>query len=58
MTRRRYEISMFVGPCTEDEATTLAERIMGLPEFKAVGGGGVGLTRIATDDPLFVETKS
>lgn len=43
----RYDVSCFIGPCTEAEAEALADRILGLPEFKAVGGGGVSVVRVA-----------
>ena len=46
----RYELSLFVGPCTEDEATALAEKIMELTAFKAVYGGAVGITRQLEDE--------
>jgi hypothetical protein len=52
---QRYEISSFIGPCTEEEAIALAEAILELPEHKAVGGGGVGMARVADDDPLFAD---
>jgi hypothetical protein len=40
---RRYDVSFFIGPCSEKEAGALADAILELDEFKSVGGGGVGL---------------
>ncbi len=57
MTAERYEVSFFIGPCEQGEAEALAEAIVDLPEFEAVGGGGVGLQRIAEGDPLFADAK-
>lgn len=42
----RYEVSFFVGPDTEERVLALVEAIMDLPEFKAVGGGAVGMERL------------
>lgn len=39
----RYEISFFIGECDKEEAENLVEVVMGLPEFKEVGGGAIGL---------------
>ncbi len=39
----RFDIGFYIGPCTEEEATALAEAILDLPEFKAVGGGAVSI---------------
>jgi hypothetical protein len=40
----RYEVTLYIGPCTEDEAETLMDAIIDLPEARAVGAGAVGLT--------------
>jgi hypothetical protein len=50
----RYELAAYIGPCTQEEAEELAEAILNLPEFDAVGGA-VGMRRVDPDDPLFAE---
>ena len=42
LSAERYELSCIIGPCTESEATALSDAILGLPEARAVGAGGVG----------------
>jgi hypothetical protein len=39
----RYELAFFVGPDTEAKVMSLAEAIMALPEYVAVGGGGMSI---------------
>lgn len=42
----RYEFSFFIGPDSEEKAIALSEAIMDLSEFKAVGGGAVGMQKL------------
>jgi hypothetical protein len=39
----RYEVSLYIGPCSQEEAEALMEAITDLPEAHAVGAGAVGL---------------
>lgn len=55
MNDRRYEISTFIGPCAEKDADALCEAILDLPEFAAVGGGGVSRTDVLDGDPAFTD---
>jgi hypothetical protein len=48
-TEHRYELSLFIGPCSEEERDALAGAILELPEFKAVGGGAVGMEEVSDD---------
>ena len=50
---KRYDIGFYIGPCSEEEAVALADAILDLAEAKSVGAGGVGITELADDDPLF-----
>lgn len=38
-----YEVQFRIGPCTATSASALAVAVMGLPEFRDVGGGAVAL---------------
>jgi hypothetical protein len=53
MSDHRYDVGFYIGPCSEKEAEALAEAILDLPEFGAVGGGGVAMQIVTADDPNF-----
>lgn len=46
---QRFEISAYIGPCTEEQALELMDAIIDLPEAKAVGMGAIGLTPYEDD---------
>lgn len=41
---RRYDVSLIVGPCSQEQAETLADAILDLQEASAVYAGAVGVS--------------
>ena len=50
MTDQRYELSIIIGPCTEQQAHDLAAAILDLPEADVTGAGAVEIEPYPEDD--------
>ncbi len=45
-----YTLDFDIGPCTEKQRDALIDAIFALPEWAAVGGGGIGIQEIPDNE--------